>query len=56
MWFKKYDINILLQTKIYFGVTINTHQSIRSHCQDRNSKLFLKKQTLCHNHHTSIQK
>ena len=37
---KKYNIKILTQTKICFGVTTNTHQSIRSYCKDRNDKYF----------------
>ena len=40
---KKYDMKILTQTKICFGVTTNTHQSIRSNCKVRNDKSFLKK-------------
>ena len=39
---KKYDMKILTQIKTYFGVTINTHQSIRSNCKIRNDKSFLK--------------
>ena len=46
--FKTSDTKILLQTKICFGITTNTHQSIRSHCKDRNDKSILKKQTICH--------
>ena len=46
---KKCDIKILTQTKICFGVTTNTHQSIRSYCKDRNDKNYLKeKQTIRH--------
>ena len=37
---KKCDIKILTQTKICFGVTANTHQSIRSYCKDRNDKNY----------------
>ena len=40
---KKYDIKILTQTKIYCGITTNTHQSIRSYCKDRNDQSFSKK-------------
>ena len=46
---KKYDIRILTQTKIYVGVTTNTHQHIRSNCKGRNDKSFLKQQTIRHN-------
>ena len=40
---KKDDIKILTQTKIYCGITTNTHQSIRSYCKDRNDQSFSKK-------------
>ena len=46
---KKYDIKILTQTKICFGVSTNTHQSIRSNCFRTTDKSFLKKQTVRHN-------
>ena len=39
----KIMIKHLLQTKICFGVTTNTHQSIRSYCKVRNDDNFLKK-------------
>ena len=45
---KKYDMKILTQTKIFFGVTTNTHQYIRSNCKVSNDKSFLKQQTICH--------
>ena len=35
----KIMIKHLLQTKICFGVTTNTHQSISSYCKDRNAEL-----------------
>ena len=46
---KEYDVKILTQIKIYFGVTTNTHQSIRSNCKVRNDKRFLKQHTIRHN-------
>ena len=46
---KKYDMKILTQTKICFGVTTNTHQFIRSNCKVSNEKSFIKKQTIRHN-------
>ena len=38
-------MKILTQTKIYLGVTTNTHQSIRSNCKVSNDLSFIKKQT-----------
>ena len=46
---KKYDMKMLTQTKICFGVTTNTHQPIRSNCKVSNDKIFIKKQTIRHN-------
>ena len=46
--FKKSDTKHLLQTKIYFGIITNTHQSIRSYCKDRIDKCVLIKQTICY--------
>ena len=46
---KKYDMKILTQRKICFGVTTNAHQFIRSNCKVSNDKSFIKKQTICHN-------
>ena len=46
---KKYDMKILTQTKICFGVTANTHQYIRSNCKGPNDKCFLKQHTIRHN-------
>ena len=39
---KKYDMKILTQTKICFGVTTNTHQFICSNCKVSNDKSFIK--------------
>ena len=44
--FENCNIKILLQTEIFFGVTTNTHQTIcshckeKNHCKDRNDKSF----------------
>ena len=46
---KMYDIKILTQTKIHFGVTTNTPPSIRSNCKVRNDKSILKQHTIRHN-------
>ena len=46
---KKYDINILTQTKIRVGITTNNYQSIFSNFKVPNHKIFLKQQTIRHN-------